>query len=320
MLRLDDRWVWDWWCADTGSEYHAFYLQAPRSLGDPIRRHVHATVGHAVSEDLRSWRILPDALGPSPAGAWDDVSTWTGSTIRHDGRWYTFYTGTTRQGDDPDLIQRVGVATSDDLERWEKHPANPIIEVDPRWYEVADRDAWRETAWRDPWVFPDPDGDGFHALITARTRTGEPLGRGVVGHARSADLIEWRVGPPLSEPSDFGHLEVLQSELHGDGAFLIFCCATDDIATARRERLPDETTGTWIAPGASLVGPFDIDAAVQVPVPGLYSARAVRDRSGAWVLLGFTFGSDAVPFRGELSDPIPLEALDVLPMVGAVRR
>ena len=46
-LRLSDKWVWDSWIADTGREFHLFYLQAPRSLGDQLERHWHATVGHA---------------------------------------------------------------------------------------------------------------------------------------------------------------------------------------------------------------------------------------------------------------------------------
>ncbi|MFV2064596.1 MAG: glycosyl hydrolase family 32, partial [Chloroflexota bacterium] len=210
MLKLDDRWVWDWWLADTGSEYHLFFLQAPRSLGEQTRRHRNATIGHAVSTDLREWRLLPDALAPGPAGSWDDGATWTGSTIAHDGTWYTYYTGVSSA--DPD-VQRIGLATSPDLSTWTKHAANPILELDPRCYEVLDRDAWRDQAWRDPWVFPDPDGDGFHALITARAAEGEPDGRGVIGHARSADLLHWEVRPPLSEPGEFGHLEVPQVEI-----------------------------------------------------------------------------------------------------------
>ena len=52
MLTLPDKWVWDHWMVDTGSEYHIFYLQAPRSLGDPDLRHQHARTGHAVSTEI----------------------------------------------------------------------------------------------------------------------------------------------------------------------------------------------------------------------------------------------------------------------------
>src|SRR5690606_19339933 len=44
-LALPDRWVWDFWFAHDGDDVHVFYLQAPRALGDPDRRHHNATIG-----------------------------------------------------------------------------------------------------------------------------------------------------------------------------------------------------------------------------------------------------------------------------------
>ena len=96
MLRLADHWLWDFWFARDDEEIHVFYLQAPRSLGDPELRHVNATIGHAVSRDGRRWRVLPDALGRGPEGAFDDLATWTGSVVRYDGRRHLFYTGISR--------------------------------------------------------------------------------------------------------------------------------------------------------------------------------------------------------------------------------
>lgn len=307
MLRLDDRWVWDFWLADTGAEFHAFYLQAPKALADQHLRHRNATVGHAVSSDLRDWEILPDALAPGPPGSWDDRATWTGSTIRHGGTWYTFYTGT--QTADGGSMERIGMATSADLVSWTRHAANPVIVPDPRCYEVEDLTAWHETCWRDPWVFPDPDGDGFHALITARAAHGAADARGVIGHAWSADLVAWEVRPPLSEPGEFGHLEVPQVEIVESTPVLLFSCAAGDFSAFRRARKPDEPTGTFLASGESLLGPWDIAGACVVPVPDLYSARIVRDRAGEWQVIGFIDGSAHGEFAGELSDPIPLREL-----------
>jgi beta-fructofuranosidase len=71
-LRLPDKWVWDFWLAQDGPDYHIFYLQAPRLLGDPGLRHWNVSIGHAVSPDLRNWRVLPDALHPGSSGDWDD--------------------------------------------------------------------------------------------------------------------------------------------------------------------------------------------------------------------------------------------------------
>jgi beta-fructofuranosidase len=89
----------------------------------------------------------------------------------------------------------------------------------PRWYETYDPNSWREEAWRDPWVFRDPGGDGWHMLVTARVRHGPPLSRGVIGHARSADLERWEVGPPLTEPAGFGQMECLRSPRSPEGRF-----------------------------------------------------------------------------------------------------
>lgn len=85
MLRLADYWVWDSWVADDGEQYHLYFLQAPRSLGDPGLRHVHATVGHATSRDLVDWSCLGQCLGPADTG-FDDLAIWTGSAVRADNR------------------------------------------------------------------------------------------------------------------------------------------------------------------------------------------------------------------------------------------
>ncbi len=45
------------------------------------------------------------------------------------------YTGINRG--ERGLIQRIGLATSDDLIHWTKHPANPVLEADERWYELS---------------------------------------------------------------------------------------------------------------------------------------------------------------------------------------
>ena len=68
MLALPDSWVWDFWFADDGDEYHLFFLYASRALHDPDRRHGRASIGHAVSDDLRNWTRLPDALVRGESG------------------------------------------------------------------------------------------------------------------------------------------------------------------------------------------------------------------------------------------------------------
>ena len=301
MLRLPDSWIWDFWFADDGRAYHVFFLKAPRSLGDPELRHVNVAIGHATSEDLTGWTVAADALAPAASPAFDDVATWTGSVVRGpDGVWFMFYTGGTNTP--KGIKQRVGVATSSDLYTWHRHPSAPVAESDPRWYERLG--PGRDEAWRDPWVFADSGGDGWHMLVTARSRSGAPGERGVLGHARSPDLVRWQVQPPLTRPeTGFWHLEVPQVEVVAGRPVLIFSCLPGQLSPTRRDA--SGPGAIWCVPGDSVLGPFDTSRAVPVTGEDLYSGRLVRDRAGQWVMLAFR-NLQAGGFVGEISDPIPV--------------
>ena len=301
MLRLADSWIWDFWFADDGRAYHVFFLKAPRSLGDPELRHFNVAIGHAMSGDLTHWTEAPDALAPATGPAFDDAATWTGSVVRGpDGEWFMFYTGGTDTG--PGVKQRIGVATSADLYTWHRHPASPVLECDARWYEQLG--PGRDEAWRDPWVFRDPGGDGWHMLVTARSKRGVAGQRGVVGHARSADLVRWRALPPLSQPdTGFWHLEVQQVEVVAGRPVLVFSCLPGQLSEARR--LASGPGAIWSVPGDSALGPFDTSRAVPLTGEELYSGRLIRNRAGQWVMLAFR-NVGAGGFVGEISDPIPV--------------
>jgi beta-fructofuranosidase len=149
--------VWDsWYTVDDGGRHHVFFLRAWRGAAGSERRHRRASIGHAVSTDLRNWDLVADALVPADAPAWDDLATWTGSVVRGpDGRWYLFYTGVTDAGDRV-VVQRMGLAVSDDLHTWHRFGAKPLLSPDRAWHEDCDPADWAGEAWRDPWVFPTP--------------------------------------------------------------------------------------------------------------------------------------------------------------------
>ena len=304
MLRLPGSWIWDFWLADDGDRYHLFFLFASRALRDEHRRHRRAAIGHAVSDDLRTWVQTGDVVAASPAPAFDDLATWTGSVVRgHDGQWWLFYTGVTLVDDR--IRQAIGAATSIDLEVWHKDPASPLVTADGRWYERLGGGAWHEEAWRDPWVFADPACDGWHMLITARANQGPDDDRGVLGHAHSPDLRRWEVGPPLSKPgSGFGHIECPQVALVDGRQVLLFSCLGPQFSAARRAA--GATGGILYVPIDSPTGPFDIAAARPLTGDAFYCGRIVHDRSGQAVLLAFRYYDQARQFVGELSDPMPV--------------
>lgn len=311
MLELPDSWVWDSWVLDDGRAYHLFFLRASRALHDPDRRHHRASIGHATSDDLRTWSVRPDALVHADQPAWDDLATWTGSSVLDDdGRCWLFYTGLSHA--EGGRVQRIGAAVSDDLVSWTRVGNRPLLVSDARWYETDEQREWVDVTWRDPFVVRDPGGDGWHMLLTARAATGASGGRGVIGHARSSDLLRWEVLPPMSEPVGFAWLEVPQVHVIDGRPVLVFSCWSDRAATgspslggSRGDDEPGAPGGVWTVPGASLLGPWRFDQATPLNVPSFYAGHLVRERDGTWSAMGFRDG-EGDRFSGSIGDPIPV--------------
>jgi beta-fructofuranosidase len=299
-LSFDDRWIWDFWLARNGDDHHVFYLQAPKSIGNPEARHWNVSVGHAMSQDLVSWTVLPDAISPGPAGSWDDASTWTGSVLEKDGRWYLLYTGTSHSDDR--LVQRIGLAESDDLTTWRKHDG-PVLEADARWYERLGAGAWFDEAWRDPWVW-EMDGE-YRMLLTARSRIGDPASRGVIGQARSKDLLTWEALPPVSEPMGFGQMEVPQL-LERDGRWYVVFCS-DEPTQSPAVQAQSRGTGTFYLTGDSATGPFTLGGALGADSIGsTYAGRLHETTAGDLVFLAWERTAPDGSFVGALCDPRPV--------------
>ena len=284
MFALPDSWVWDFWFADDGEQYHLFFLHAPKALKDPEARHYRAAIGHAVSTDLTEWTRVADALVHSAAPAFDELATWTGSITRHpDGTWFLFYTGARLV--DGQNQQSIGYATSSNLSDWAKQ--GQVAIADNRWYENLADKGWHDEAFRDPFVLPDPDGDGWHLLVTARGRTGPTDDRGVVGHCWSPDLRTWEVRPPLTAVGEgFGQLEVMYTVVVEDQTFLIFSCLARDMSAAAKAT--GSTGGVWAAKAESVLGPYDLAGAQLLTDAGLYVGRLIQRReTGEWMFLAF---------------------------------
>ncbi len=307
-LRLQDKWVWDFWFAQDGSDYHMFYLQADRALQNPDLRHWHVSIGHAVSDNLRDWEILPDVIAPAQGPAWDDYTTWTGSVIQHAGLWHLFYTGSTQA--EKGLVQRVGLATSPDLITWTKYSTSPLIEADPRWYEQLDLQAWHDQAWRDPWVFQHPDTGDFHAFITGRCADGPADERGVIAHARSSDLLTWEVLPPVTTPGEFGQMEVPQLVHIESRYYLLFCTSVGTTAASRAQRLNGQTvTGTHYLVADNPLGPFHYTTDTFLSgdhLGSLYSGKLIQLPDQSWGFMAFRNNDDHNEFVGEIIDPLPV--------------
>jgi beta-fructofuranosidase len=308
---LDTHWVWDFWVADDGATFHLYYLHAPKALGDPDLRHRHARIGHATSSDLSRWTDHGEVLGPGGPGDFDATATWTGSVVRgDDGLWRMFYTGSVFLEEwSSRNVESIGMATSSDLYTWEKRPGF-VLRAAPEYYEKLGDTAWPEEAWRDPWVFRDPDGDGWHMLITARGRDGDTGSGGVIGHAWSPDLDTWTVQPPLSAPARaFAHLEVLQVvDVDGGGPVVLFCAARTS---------PEAGAGVWALRAGAVPRGARVDEARLILAKPYYAGRIVRDREGEPVVLAFSEAPSGKVGPTGITDPMPVRAL--LAPVGPAR-
>lgn len=300
-----DHVMWDFWLAPRGAgePWHLFYLRASASLADPEERHWQAEVGHAVSEDLHNWSDLGIALSPSPEPAWDDKAIWTGSIIEHDGVYYWFYTALTHR----DTAQRIGLATSTDLTTWKRYPDNPLLEADPRWYESAKTSADGHVAFRDPWVIPDPNGPGWLMYITARGNEGPMDERGVIGLARSDNLLTWALQSPVTAQGDFAELEVPQYLQIENRHYLLFCTGKPSSG-----RLDDPSITPWIGThyltADRAEGPWTLapDPPMAADVEGQWYAGRVIDDEGRLLFLAWRRSRDG-RFVGGLSTPVGID-------------
>ena len=315
VLKLEHEWIWDSWYLRDGDTWHAYFLKASKSLGDPELRHWNVSQGHATSTDLRNWTHLGTCFEPSKDAAWDDYTTWTGSTLRDDdGEWHLFYTGSTKAEDG--LNQRIGHAVSADGHTWERVGDGLCLDLVGPTAAHYEHDhatgVWHDRAMRDPWVMKDPNGDGWLMYFTARAPgIEEPNAGGAVGFATSPDLFTWTLQPPVFV-GGFGQLEVPQV-FEVDGRwYCLFCTAADHFSKAQAEATPGgPVTGSHYLIGESPRGPWQIaegpflDGALPCE---RYAARVVQTDDGLNII-GFADRPDGA-FLGHVTDPDPVRVDD----------
>lgn len=304
ILEFPDKWLWDFWLAQDGSDYHLFYLQARKSLKDPEERHWHVSIGHSVSTDWYNWKHLDDAIRPGGPIDPGEYTTWTGSIIRHNKLWYLFYTSTEKS--EKGLIQRISLATSKDLIKWEKHPQNPLFCADARYYETLESESWHDEAWRDPWVFQHPDTGEFHVFITGRAKQGPRESRGVIAHAKSTNLVDWQVLPPVTQPIAFGTMECPQLVNIQGRYYLLFSVQPgENVGTNLIKR---DLVGTFYMSADNPLGPFSEPKPLYAdPMGQLYSGKLVQGPDQQWYFMSWRNLTINGKFLGDLSEPLPIE-------------
>jgi beta-fructofuranosidase len=307
-LSLPDHWIWDTWYARDGDTWHCFFLKAPKSLGDPELRHFNVEHGHATSADLMEWTHHGTCFAPAEGPAWDDYTTWTGSVVRgDDGRWHSFYTGTSRAEDG--LYQRIGHAVGDDLHRWERVGDGLCLDLSGPAADAYEADHavgfWADRAMRDPWVIRDPEGEGWLMYFTARAAgIAEPNAGGCIGLATSPDLHDWTLQPPVFT-GGFGQLEVPQVFEHDGRWYCLFCTAAGHFSKASAEALEGgPVTGTHYLVGDGPRGPWRVAPGyLDGALPCRRYAARILDTGRGLVIMGFADRPDGETFGGYVMNP-----------------
>ncbi|WP_008523904.1 glycoside hydrolase family 32 protein [Halorhabdus tiamatea] len=160
-------------------EYHVFYQYNPEG---PFHDTIHW--GHAVSDDLVTWRDEPIALAPDP-GSPDEDGCWSGCTVDDGGTPTFVYTGVS------DRDQLPCIATGDDeLREWTKTDGNPVITSPPETLDICGTDEW-DAHFRDHNVWR--DDDTWYQIIGAGI---EDVG-GTALLYESSNLIDWEYHGPI---------------------------------------------------------------------------------------------------------------------------
>ncbi|MGH7143739.1 MAG: hypothetical protein ACREJ2_06320 [Planctomycetota bacterium] len=174
--------------------------------------------GLASSADGLTWeRAQPDpvlSIHDPDCAAWENDCIYQPWLLEHEGRFLNFYNAKRM----PEWIEQTGLAFSDDLRHWTRHPANPVLPVRPG--------GWDEKFASDPKVYRDADhwtmfyfglnGAGAHIMI-----------------AFSRDLRHWTArteplyaagGHPGGLDAQYAHKTSLVFD-PADGAGYLFYCA-----------------------------------------------------------------------------------------------
>jgi hypothetical protein len=179
--------------------FHLFYIRHDMNLSTDA---TEKTIGHKRSRNLNDWFPTDNTMTAISArtstNLWDNYHVWAPTIIKkpNDITYYMLYTGVHNDGLGHQ-IQRIGVATSTDLNVWAQDTTwvySPD-HVSGGWAE-QDSTSYSGQQFRDPFVMAAVDTPGTYLMFfVAGSRDRKP--RMVVGVARSyGDLRVWRdVGP-----------------------------------------------------------------------------------------------------------------------------
>lgn len=188
-----------------------------------------AVIGLCRSSDLMNWRIGDIVLRPEDGAEWERGGLYKPCLLRHGGTFYLFYNAKTPERR---WHEQIGVATSTDLERWTRHPGNPIV-------RNGGAGSWDERFASDPCVLIDGARWAFFYYGLDREGRARDLlatGSGPYDPVKAGAILV-DAGAPGSVDETYAHKP---SVVWHDGALYHFYCAVSG-------RYPNEVRGISVA-------------------------------------------------------------------------
>ena len=162
-------------------KYHVFYIRGIAATDWPAYHLFN--FGHAVSPDLKNWKIEKPVLQCPETGP-DVFQVWAPYILKRKGTYYMFYAGV-----NPNVCQSICLARSKDLYNWTRDEKNPVV-ISGSWAEgVYDQSKWSDC--RDPMILK--DGRTYYLYYTSmrmNPETHKP--ESCVGISSSRDLLRWK--------------------------------------------------------------------------------------------------------------------------------
>lgn len=174
---------------DRSGAIHLFHIVGVSGHG-PYFPGNEVSFGHAISRDLRSWDIQPNLLSPDPSTSYEPDHIYAPFMIDKDQRYFMFYTGVSKKA----MIESMCLAWSDDLDRWEKFPFNPIFRPSIHWAQYKPSSGiWG--CCRDPHVIAHPVyGFILYYVTWIKGSNGRLVS---FGAALSDNLVTWQDAGPV---------------------------------------------------------------------------------------------------------------------------
>ncbi|MFH1367045.1 MAG: MopE-related protein [Patescibacteria group bacterium] len=260
------------WIQDDSGVWHLFFHMWNRSS-------IYSDIAHFTTTDFKNLAYVGTALARQ-AGTYY-ASIWAPHIVKSGSTYYMFFTGV-QSGTNP-WTERIGLATSTDLNTWTLYPTTGkcsgvvqdgcIYECDNAWTTWGDGTSFDEQC-RDPMVIRDETNSRWVMFATAKYKPG---GQAVVDVAYSDNLVDW-TGAGYINATKGGQAENPFAMEYNGNYYLTFTDWSDteppamvQYATSENLTADDSGSANWVYQGS-------------IPDAGVNAIEVVKPYDDTWFM------------------------------------